>query len=70
MSLPPLRNLFGSCALLLLLAATTLPLGALEPPPAVAVPEAEAATPEAMKPYKELLEHTEVKVEMLPAAVS
>jgi len=66
MSLPPLRNLFGSCALLLLLAATTLPLGALEPPPAVAVPEAEAATPEAMKPYKELLEHTEVKVEMLP----
>src|SRR5687768_11454287 len=53
----------AASALLTLLLVTRL---SAAPPKPIPLPDAEAASEKEMKPYAELLEHTDEKIEMLP----
>src|SRR5438477_12927744 len=45
---------------------STAAASAADHPAPLAIPDAEAKTETAMKPYTELIEHTDAKIEMLP----
>ncbi len=54
------------CWSLFLVAGLSWTLSAQEKPPKLEVPDSEAKTEAEMKPYKEVIEHTEATIEMLP----